>query len=159
MKVKELIIEIISIIIALYIFFEGIYKIAFFQEYRVWITYAPYLDTLYHVYKVLVYIVPALQLVLSILILLRIARTWALRLVVFMNLIFLIYIIIICFYTSAIYWPFLKYWQSTSWMEKSIFLLIQCWLAFVALTGKYRKQVAVAERSIDNIPERLPSNA
>ena len=62
MKAKKIAVEVICLILLMYFFYDGIYKVAYWSNYAFWMKHAPLLKP---VWQVLTYVIPVGEIVLA----------------------------------------------------------------------------------------------
>ncbi|MDO6430715.1 hypothetical protein Q4E93_08955 [Flavitalea sp. BT771] len=130
MKTRKIIVEIVCFILMMNFFYDGIYKVAYWQNFGVWMYYAPLLDPVSGVLK---YSIPIGEIILAISFFLPRFRKWALYVSIGTLLIFVFWIMTVSLFTHRLFWPFHALWAKPNWVEKMLFALAFCWLSFVAL--------------------------
>jgi hypothetical protein len=130
MKTRKIIVEIICFTLMMNFFYDGIYKMAYWQNFGVWMYYAPLLDSVSGVLK---YSIPIGEIILAVSFFLPRFRKWALYASIGALLIFVFWIMTVSLFTHRLFWPFQALWAKPNWIEKMLFSLAFCWLSFVAL--------------------------
>lgn len=130
MKTKKTIVEIICFLLMLHFFYEGIYKITYLSHYSFYITHAPLLSP---VGKVLTYIVPIGEIILSVMIMLPRFRKAASYMVIVVQFAFVVWVMSVYLFTHYLFWPYHALWNEPTWMQKMIFALALSWLAFTVI--------------------------
>src|SRR5882757_10426313 len=129
MKTKKIIIEIICLVLVLNFFYEGIYKIAYIQNYGFWVTHEPLLRP---IGKILTYLIPTGEIALSLLFLVPSCRIFALYITLAGLIIFVLWVMSVYLFTHFLFWPYHALWGRPTWMQKMLISLGLCWLAFMA---------------------------
>lgn len=130
MKTKNLIVEIICLILVLNFFYEGVYKIAYFSNYGFWLYHAPLLRP---VAGILTYVIPTIEIGLSLALLTPSYRVATLYSIIGVLIVFVLWVMSVCLFTHRLFWPYHALWQKTTWMQKMLISMGLCWLAFVAV--------------------------
>jgi uncharacterized membrane protein YphA (DoxX/SURF4 family) len=152
MKTRQIIVEIICLILVLNFFYEGIHKIAYWSSYSVWLHYAPLLKP---VWVPLTYVIPISEIILSIALLFPKYRISALNWSIFMLMVFVLWVISSYLFTHRIFWPYHALWKKPTWMQKILISIGLCWMSLIAfllikkktlqipiLTTLFRKQIS-----------------
>lgn len=138
MKIKKGITEIIFYLLMLNFFYEGIYKIAYWQQYGFWMIHEPILK---QVGKVLQYIIPVGEILLALAFLTSRFRKAALYTTIIVEVIFIFWVVSVYLFTHYLFWPYHAIWSKPTWMQKMAFALGLSWLSFIAIiltSGKSR---------------------
>jgi len=133
----SLVIELTCFALSLNFFYEGIYKFVHFHEYVYWMRNIPYL----HIASTpLTYIVPFVEIVLSILFLISFSRIAALYTAVLFLVLFIVYLMVSLLISSRLFFPFDSFWGHTKWFAKMLFLLLLSWLSIMAIMLSKRNE-------------------
>lgn len=130
MKTGKIIVEIICLVLVFNFFYEGVYKLAYFQSYGFWLFHMPFLK---RVSGLLNYLVPFGLVVLSLSLLVQKYRIRALYTIILISIIFILYIVSSYLFTNRLFWPYHALWEKPTWMQKMICSLATIWLAFIAI--------------------------
>ncbi len=130
MTLKKIIIEVICFVLLLNFFYEGIYKIAYFQLFGYYIITAPLLE---HVGIVLKYLIPLGEVLLAILLMIPKYRRKALYATIGVLLMFILWIMSAHYFTDRFFWPFHAPWKRSTWWQKLLTSMAFCWTAFIAI--------------------------
>lgn len=130
MKTKKVIVEIICLILLMNFFYEGIYKVAYFQNYGFWLTHAPLLSP---IGKILNYVVPLGELVLAIMFIVPSYKKIALYGTIVGLFVFALWIMSVYLFTHRLFWPYHALWEKPTWMQKMLISIGFCWMAFTAI--------------------------
>lgn len=130
MRTRNVIIEIICLLLVLNFFYEGIYKVAYFQAYGFWLKHAPLLKP---VSVFLNYLIPFGEVALSLLLLHPRYRTGALYTVIIVLIIYILYIMSAYLFTNRLFFPYHELWEKPTWMQKMLISLGWGWFAFLAI--------------------------
>jgi hypothetical protein len=123
-------VEAICLILILYFFYEGIYKIAYFGNYAFWLHHAPLLKP---VAGILQYLIPIGELVLSLSLIAPSYRGVALGITFIVLIIFLSWIMSVYLFTNRLFWPYHALWHKPTWMQKMLISTGLLWLSFIAI--------------------------
>ena len=134
---KNVIIEIICFLLMLNFFYEGVYKLAHFGDWRFWITEQPLIKSIGGLLK---YVVPIAEIVFSILLALPSKRKVALYSIISMQILFILWVMSVYLLTAYLFWPYHAIWDKPTWMGKMSFGLVLSWLAYwvIYLIGKQK---------------------
>jgi hypothetical protein len=127
---KNQVVEIITFLLMLDFFYEGIFKIIHLIGYETWLSDKPILKFFY---GGLAYIIPVFEIGISILVAIPKYRKTALYIIILSQMIFITWILKIFPFTHLVFNPFHSYFIPPRWFYKIIFSLIVAWLALVAL--------------------------
>jgi hypothetical protein len=111
-------------------FYEGIYKISYWQSFSLWLHHAPLLK---QVWIPLTYLIPIGEIFLSLALLAPSYRVKALYFAIAILIIFILWIISAYLFTSRLFWPYHAMWKKPTWMQKMLISLGLCWLAYIAV--------------------------
>lgn len=123
---KKWLTDIICLYLILNFFYEGIYQLAFFQQYSFWINHAPVIKKSG---SFLQYLIPTLLFYTSFCLIAQKYRSTGFVLVILAELVFTLWIIYVYKYTGYLFWPFNAFWNNPTWIEKMIYGLFMAWLA------------------------------
>ncbi len=129
-SIKAVLTNLLTMLIALYLFYESIYQIANWASYKTWLGHAPLLK---QVSDILVFFIPVLLLILSCATLVRKYRTTSLIVIISMQFIFIGWIATIYLFTGSLFWPYHSFWSEPTWQQKMYMALAQCWIAWMII--------------------------
>ena|SRR5258708_6085636 len=130
MKTRKIIVEIICLILLLNFFYEGIYKIAYWQNYAFWIKHAPLLKP---VWQILTYTIPIGEIALALSFLVPKFRLKALYISIGALGVYVLWVMSGYLFTNRIFFPCHALWEKPTWMQKMLISLGFCWLALTAI--------------------------
>lgn len=130
MKTRKIIVEVICFILMIYFFYEGIYKVAYWHNFGIWMYYAPLLKPVSGVLK---YSIPIGEIVLAISFFLSRFRIGALYISIGVLLLYVFWIMVVSLFTHFLFWPFHALWEKPNWVQMMLIALGLCWMAFIAL--------------------------
>ena len=130
MKTRKIIVEIICLILLLNFFYEGIYKIAYWPNFAVWMKHAPLLRP---VWQILTYVIPIGEIALALAFMVQKFRVKALYISIGVLAAFVLWVISSYLFTNRIFFPYHALWEKPIWMQKMLISLGLCWLAFTAV--------------------------
>lgn len=136
MKAIKLFSDAIRLYLGISLFFEGIFKIAFWVRYSHWLQHAPLIHS---IWMPLLYIIPLVEIGLSIGLLFSNYKILSMYLIICTSILFIIWITSWMLFTKRIYSPFFAIWPKAYWKEKLMTSLINSWFAFsviLILKGK-----------------------
>lgn len=154
MKTRKIIVEIICLLLVFNFFYEGIYKLAYFQNYGLWLYHMPFLK---QVSGIVNYLVPFGLIALSLTLLAPRYRMNALYISIFVSVIFILYIMSCYLFTNRLFWPYHAFWKNPTWMQRMVFSLAAIWLAFIAIV--LTKGSISFKRFSSNALRNTPANA
>jgi methylamine utilization protein MauE len=128
--VRKVIVEVICLLLVLNFFYEGIYKIAYFENYAFWLRHMPFLKP---VAMGLNYLIPIGEIVLSFMLLVSRYRIGALYATVLISVIFILYLMSSFLFSHLLFWPYHALWEKPTWMQKMLISLGWAWLALAAI--------------------------
>ena len=153
MKAKKIIVEIICLILLLNFFYDGVYKIAYLNNYGFWLHHAPLLRP---VADILTYVIPVGEIVLSLALLIPSYRVSALYSIIGVLIVFVLWVMSVYLFTHRLFWPYHALWQKPTWMQKMLISMGMCWLAFIAVV--ISKGVFYFKRFSSNSLRNTPAN-
>ena len=154
MKAKKIIVEIIFMILILNFFYEGIYKIAYWNNYSVWLHHAPLLQKFW---VILSFAIPLTEIGLSIALIIRPYKIRGLYLAITLLMLYVLWIMAVYLLTDRLFWPYHAMWTKPTWMQKMIISIGLSWLGWAALV--LSKEKADLNLNSTNDLRKLPANA
>lgn len=130
MKTRKIIVAVICLVLMLNFFFEGIYKIAYWQDFGLYIKNAPLLKP---IWQILTYVIPLGEIALALSFLAPKFRFKALYISIGVLIVFVLWVMSSYLFTSRLFWPYHALWQNPTWMQKMLISLGLCWLSFMAV--------------------------
>ena len=130
MKTRKIVVEIICVVLMMFWFYEGIYKVAYFQQFGFYITHAPLLRSAGGMLK---YLIPFGEIGLAVMFMLPKYRTVALYSTIAALLLFVFWIMSVYLFTGWLFWPYHALWENPTWIQKMLISLGICWLSFVVI--------------------------
>lgn len=137
MKTKKTIVETICFLLVLNFFYEGVYKVAYLNNYAFWVTHEPLIKPIGVVLK---YLIPIFEITISILLLISSKRKIALWTIIVSQIVFIGWIVSVYLFTHNLFWPYHALWDKPTWMQKMCYGLLLCWLSFTAIFGLELKE-------------------
>ena len=154
MKNRKRIAGILCWILLLYFFYEGICKVAYFQQFALWIRFAPLLKP---VSGLLAYGLPVGELVLSFLFLFSSLRVSALYIAISGLLIYILWIMSVILFTHYVFTSYHVPWENFTWFQKMLVSLLLGWLAVIALV--VLREGPLLRRFSKNALRNMPADA
>jgi len=151
MKQKEIVQEIISFYLCLSLFYEGIYKMAYWHNFSAWLHHAPLLQS---VTGLLGYVIPVWEIALAVCLLIPATRVRSLYITLVILVVFILWVAIWMFFTKRIYWPFHGLWSPATWKEKILISLLNSWLAFTAILIIKLRKPSAGQQIAENLDPR-----
>jgi len=130
MRARKIVVEVICIILLMYFFYDGIYKVAYWSKYALWMKYAPLLKP---VWQFLSYVVPVGEIVLALALFSPKFRMRALYISIAGLISFLLWVVITHLFTHRLFWPYHAIWGKSTWMQVMLVSLGMCWISFTAI--------------------------
>lgn len=130
MKMRKIIVEIICFILLMNWFYEGIYKVAYWSNFSLYMKHAPLLKP---VWQVLAYGIPVGEIVLALMFIFPKQRVRALYISIGVSMVFVFWIISVYLFTNRLFWPYHAMWKGPTWMQKMVISLGVCWGAFTVI--------------------------
>jgi hypothetical protein len=130
MKIRKVILELIILTLLFYFFYEGIYKIAYWSNYAIWLHRAPLIKPFW---IPLTYLIPIGEIGLSIALILPQHKIMALHITISMLLFFILWVAGAHVFSTQLFWPFHGFSKNPTWMENILISLGLCWMSFYAL--------------------------
>ena len=128
---KTNMIEAIAFLLCLSFFYEGMYKMANWSQYAVWLHHAPFIRVMW---IPLTYVIPVFEIGLAISLLTAKYRTRSMYLVIMGCGVFVCWSMASIIFSGKIIFPFHNVFiHASTWREKILLALLQGWLAFIAL--------------------------
>ncbi|HEY8896479.1 MAG TPA: hypothetical protein VIM79_16750 [Niastella sp.] len=128
---RKIWIEIVCFLLMINFFYEGIYKLAHFQQYSIWLTREP---LIWSAGKILKFIIPLVEIALSILVTIKSKRLFALRTIIIIEVLLLMWVMSVYLFTRYLFWPYHAFWGKTTWMQNMCFALCLIWATFFTIT-------------------------
>ncbi|MCS3800597.1 MauE/DoxX family redox-associated membrane protein [Niastella sp. OAS944] len=143
-------VDFICLILMANFIYEGLIKILAFQQYGIWLYYAPFLTSASSYLK---YIIPIFEITLGVMLVIRQFKQFALYLSIISQLIFLAYTVSWIVFSSRIYWTFHGIWSfnRVPWFEKMIYTLAISWLCLVCLIIMRKDKPNIVRRKLSDI--------
>jgi hypothetical protein len=154
MKTKKIIVEIICFALLMNWFYEGIYKIAYFQQFGVYIGNAPLLESFGGFNK---YAIPFGEVVLAVMLIIQKYRRVALYCTIGLSIAFILWIMSVYLFTHRLFWPYHALWEKPTWMSRMLVSLGMCWGAFTVIL-LYR-DTAGKKNNFSKSLRNIPANA
>jgi len=150
MNTRKIIIEVICLILMLHFFYEGVYKIAYWQNYAYWMKHAPLLKP---VWQIFTYAIPVGEILLALSFLKPSFRVNALYISIAVLMVFVFWIMCGNLFTHRLFWPYHALYEKSTWMQKMLISIGLCWLAFAAVVLLKRHSIkGIASNSLRNEP-------
>lgn len=130
MKTRKIVVEIICLILLLNFFYEGIYKIAYWGSFGLYMKHAPLLSP---IWQILTYVIPIGEIALALSFLAPSFRGNALYISIVVMVVFVLWIMSVYLFTLRVFWPFHALWEKPTWLQKMLISMGMCWLAFAAI--------------------------
>jgi hypothetical protein len=130
MKIRTVIVEVLIYVLVLNFFYEGIYKIAHWHDYALWLHYAPLMKPFW---VPLTYLIPIGEIALSLTLLAPSYRINALYWTITLLIIYILWLACALLFTSQLFWPYYAPWKNTSWLQKGLISIGFSWVAFIAI--------------------------
>ena len=129
MKIRHSIADILVFLLVLDLFFEGIWKVAFWRSFSVWIHYAPFLKP---VWAPLAYAIPTIEIATAISLLLSKLRQRVLVIVISLELCYILWIALFHAFSHRLCWPYQELWKGPTWIQEAVKALSIGWLALIS---------------------------
>jgi hypothetical protein len=130
MKTKQIVLELIILVLVLNFFYEAVYKIAYLTNYSFWLHQAPFLKP---IWAPLTYIIPLGEIGLASGLLAKRYRIAALYSVIIVSIVFIAWTACAHAFTNRIFYPYHALWKNPSWMAKMLISLVLSWLALLGI--------------------------
>src|SRR5579859_7081513 len=151
MKQKEIVQELITFYLCLSLFYEGVYKLAYWHNFSVWLCRAPLLQS---IGGPLGYIIPIGEIVLAVCLLIPATRLQSLYISLGILVVFILWVAIWTSITKRIYWPFHGFSSRGTWREKILISLLNSWLAFTAILVTKLRKPSAGQQIAENLEPR-----
>lgn len=132
MKARKISAEIICFALLLYWFYEGIYKVANWTTFSMYIKNAPLVKPMW---QILAYGIPIGEIILALMFLFPSKRVRALYITMGALVLFVLWIMSVFLFTGYLLWPFNAFWPKPTWMQKMLLSLGMCWGAFMVVVS------------------------
>lgn len=154
MNLKVIARETILLILLFYLFFEGVYKVANWHSYSIWIHHAPLIDRV----PGSSYIIAIGEILLSLVFLVPSWQDRGLYIVTILSIAYILWVIIWHFFTSDFMLPYEQPWKRTTWFHRTMISSILSWIAFFGiLLSKSRPKPNYTNRQ--NVLRNMAANA
>jgi|GEM_PF-1061013 len=130
MKARKVIVEVICFVLMMFWFYEGIYKIAYFKQFGVYITHAP---LIHPVGEILKYLIPFGEVGLALSLMVSGTKKASLYSTIGLLILFIVWIMSVYLFAHHSFWPYHAMWINPTWMQKMLISLGLCWMAFSAI--------------------------
>jgi len=154
MKTRKIIVEVICFVLMMNWFYEGIYKVAYFQQFGFYIANAPLLGIFGGVLK---YVIPFGEVVLAMMLIIQKYRRLALYWTIGLSIVFILWIMCVYLFTYRIFWPYHGLWEKPTWMGRMLVSLGMCWGAFTAILLCHDS--VVGKNNFSKALRNMPANA
>jgi hypothetical protein len=145
MKARQIVVEVIYMILILNFFYEGIYKIAYWSSFSIWLHHAPLLKP---IWVILTYAIPLGEIILALSLISPTYRLTALYISIPVLIVFILWIMGVFLFTHRLFWPYHALWKKPTWMEKMMISLGFCWLAFIAIVFSKDQHIKTSLRKM-----------
>ena len=154
MKTKKIVAEVICMILLMYFFYDGIYKIAYWSNYAFWMKNAPLLKP---IWQVLTYGIPVGEILLAVGFMVPKFRVRALYVTIGGLVGFVLWVMSAHLFTNRLFWPYHAIWEKPSWMQVMLMSLGMCWMTFtvVILSGPIVSLNNNTSKSLRNTPANV----
>ena len=150
MKTRKIIIEVICFVLLMNFFYEGIYKVAYWQQFGAYLKHAPLTR---YAWQPLTYGIPIGEIVLALSFFKTSFRMRALYISIISFLLFVFWVMCSFLFTNTLFWPFHALWAKPTWIQKMLIALGLCWMAFAAIVLlKSNPSLKRNSNSLRNIP-------
>ncbi len=133
MSVQKFIGEIICFVVALCLFYEGLYLLFRVDQFDLWLKYLPLMNK---IHIPLSYVLPLVEIILALLMLWSRTRRIALLIMLVGCIGFLLYLTLSLLLSNKFFLPFHPYWTFMKWFHKMLIVLSVSWLIFGLLVFK-----------------------
>lgn len=130
MKSRKFFLELIVLILVLYFFYEGIYKIAYWSNYSVWLHHAPLIKPFW---VPLTYLIPIGEITLAGALLAPRFRINTLYWIIALLIPYILWLGAIHVFSAQLFWPYHSLFKSPTWKEKVLTALGLAWISLIAL--------------------------
>jgi hypothetical protein len=132
MKSKKIIVDVLSLLLMTYYFYDGLVKVIDFARYSNWLFYAPYLES---ISKLLKYFIPGIEILLALSFMFVSLRIWSFYVSIILQFVFLGYIIIWGLNSHQLFWTFHAFWttEHVPWLHKMFFSVAFSWVSFFGI--------------------------
>jgi hypothetical protein len=154
MKMRKIFLDMVCFILLIHFFYEGIYKVAYLQDFGIYISHQ---EIIWPVGAVLKYLIPFGEIGLALLFLVRGYVKVALYTSMIMLMLFVFWIMAVFLFKTTFFWPYQIWWKGMTWMPKMIFSLSLCWMAFMAII--FSKPAEINTKLNTNSLRNRPANA
>jgi hypothetical protein len=129
MKASHFVADLLLFLLMVILFYDGIYKIAYWSNYANWLHRAPLLKPLW---VPLTYIIPLGEIGLAFSLLISKLRIRSLYIVIITQILYVLWIAFSHALSDQIYWPFHDLlWKHPLWTQKAYISLVLVWTAFI----------------------------
>jgi hypothetical protein len=151
MKTRKIIVEVICFVLMMNWFYEGIYKVANWERFAIWIKHAPLLTP---IWQPISYGVPIIEIMVALFFLKTSFSTRALYISMGVLIVYVFWVMAAVLFTHRLFWPFHSLWLNTNWVDKMLISLSLCWIAFIAvlLSKNAGKAIERSKSDLHNIP-------
>ena len=149
MKTRKIIVEVICFLLMMFWFYEGIYKIANFRRFELWLQNAPFLAL---AWRILEWGIPIVEITIAVFFLANKYRSKILYITILANLIFILWAMSFHLFTNRLFWPYHGLGRNPMWRQKMAISIGICWIAFIAiiLLKNKRTENIVHSKSLRN---------
>jgi hypothetical protein len=130
MKTRKVFLELIVLVLVLNFFYEGIYKIAHWNEYSTWLHRAPLIRPFW---VPLTYMIPIGEIALAGTLLVTSYRIKALYWIIILLIVYILWMGSIHVFSGQLFWPYHSLWKNPNWSEKVFISLGLSWISMIAL--------------------------
>jgi len=141
---KKIISEVICLLVLLYFFQDGIYKLSHLKSYQIWFSHAPYFKNFS---PRIGYCIPIAETICATGILFKKSRAICLCLILAGLVIAILQIMAACFFTTFLFFPFHFLWFKPGWLQVLIVDLGIAWLIFMVLVSSKH----ITSKKIDSV--------
>jgi len=153
MKTRKITVEIICFMLLMNWFYEGVYKVAYWSSFSIYLKHAPLLKP---VWQVLAYGIPVGEIALALMFLFQRQRTWALYISIGALMVFVLWVMCVYLFTGYLFWPYHALWAKPTWVQKMLMSIAMCWLAFMSIVLSNSKMSFKKFGLI--VPQNAPAN-
>jgi len=155
MKTKKIVVEVICFVLLMFWFYEGIYKVAYFHQFGLYIMHAPVVERVGFVLK---YVIPLGEMGMAVLFFFVRYRRLALYSSIVVLIVFVLWIISFRYFTNKFIWPYYVLWRyPPPWMQKLLISIGLCWISFLAILLSAPKKAINSPQT--NSLRNKPANA
>lgn len=130
MKTRRIIVEVICFVLLMFWFYEGVYKVAYLDDFGLYMMRAPLLRPLGSILK---YVVPFAEIGLTAFFIVPRFRRVALYGTISFSLLYIFWVMGMTFFTHSLFWPYHALWKEPTWLQKILITSGLGWMAFLAV--------------------------